>query len=145
MDWSRSTFDVKFEVEGTPFSLTSIQRSNHVKSEWIITPVACGSRMQLFLIPDVKVRIDEIRCDVDLKVKSDDTLFFNGYQSWTDSREWHPKDKMPHLSSLAKPLIKKFNFDRYGDTVVRTISHRRGHLHGFNFSKVRSKDQVNFF
>ncbi len=145
MDWAKSTFDVRFDVQGMPFSLTSTQLASQVKSELVITQIACGTRLQLYLLPLVKVKIDEVRCDLDQKVHSDDVLFFNGYQSWTDSREWLPQDKMPHLSRFAKPIVRKYEFDRYGDTVVRTFSHRRGHFHGFTLATVRSHDQVTLF
>jgi len=101
--------------------------------------------MQLYLHPLVPVKIQEVRCDLDLNVDHNDTLFFNGYQSWTDSREWHVTDKMPHLSLLAKPLMKKYKFDRYGDTVVRKFSHRKGHFHGFSFATIGSDTQKMFF
>lgn len=144
-DWAQGDCTVRFDVQVASFSIQPGQKSTYVRLERVITHVACGTRMRLILHPFVPIKIEEVRCDLKLEVDTNDPLFFNGYQSWTDSREWRVNDRMPHLSWLAKPLVRKHKFDRYGDTVVRPFSHRKGHFHGFSFATIGTDKQKTLF
>lgn len=144
-DWAQGDCTVRFDIQGASFSIQPGQKSTYVRLERVITNVACGTRMRLILHPFVPIKIEEVRCDLKLEVDTNNPLFFNGYQSWTDSREWCVNDTMPHLSALAKPMVKKYKFDRYGDTVVRPFSHRKGHFHGFSFATIGTDLQKTLF
>ncbi|KAF0225481.1 MAG: hypothetical protein FD179_1281 [Erysipelotrichaceae bacterium] len=145
LDWSKSTFEIQFHAEGAFHSLSLYESSPYAQATLEISEVAFGTRLQIIFQPHGEVQLEEVRCDLNFKVDQKETLFFNGYQSWTDSHELKANDKMPHLSILAKPLMDKYKFDRYGDTVVRSFSHRKGHFHGFTYATVGSDQQKLFF
>jgi len=45
----------------------------------------------------------------------------NGYQSWTDSKEFFIDEKMKTLSKLAKPLLPHYQFDNPNCLLCRKI------------------------
>ena len=84
-----------------------------------------------------------------------DRIFVNGYQSWTDSREYavsalpDRKNREPaerttfvrrrlhSLDRLPKALVNKYAFDRYGDYDFVAYGRKRGQLHAFSYAYVR--------
>ncbi len=144
MDWASCTDLVSYRVQETSESVTSIQPSSHAHLEWVITPLKHGERRQLFLYPLEKLKITEIRCDLKHRLEKEDSLFFNGYQSWTDSHELMVSDKMPSISAWLQPVVNHYQLDRYGDSVIRPFSRKRGHFHGFSFATVEHAGQCLF-
>ncbi|MDD3430156.1 MAG: alpha-galactosidase [Oscillospiraceae bacterium] len=69
--------------------------------------------------------------------KIGDKLFFNGYQSWTDSRERSIKGRIRTLTPLAKALNSKYHLSQYGDYNFVSTDRKRGHLHGFTYAYLR--------
>ncbi len=144
MDWASCTDIIRYRVQDTLGSVSSTKQSEHAHMEWVITPVEHGQRMQLFLFPLIKMKMTEIRCDLKHQLKKEDRLFFNGYQSWTDSHELSVSDKMPSISPWLKSLVKHYQLDRYGDSVIRPFSRKRGHFHGFSFTTVDTAEHCLF-
>lgn len=69
----------------------------------------------------------------------DDLCFFNGYQSWTDSREFTPKERERNVKKLPRPLLDAFAFDRYGDATFYPYG---GHLlHGYDVFYCKGKGE----
>lgn len=60
----------------------------------------------------------------------DDLYFFNGYQSWTDSRELTPKERERNIKKLPRPLLDAFALDRYGDASFYPYADHL--LHGYD-------------
>ena len=59
-----------------------------------------------------------------------DLCFFNGYQSWTDTKERTPKEKEKNVKKLPKFLVDGFAFDRYGDACF--YPYGKHLLHGYD-------------
>ena len=66
-----------------------------------------------------------------------DLYFINGYQSWTDTREYYGDARERDVSSLPTPLIRSFALDRYGDATFYQYDKRI--LHGYDVFYVRGK------
>jgi len=66
-------------------------------------------------------------------------FFLNGYQSWTDSREFSPEEQIKPFPPLVRPLLERmFRTNHYGDyDIVPAIDK---HLHGFTYF-YRRRDQ----
>ena len=62
--------------------------------------------------------------------RKQDLCFFNGYQSWTDTKERTPKEKEKNVKKLPKFLVDAFAFDRYGDACFYPYAKRL--LHGYD-------------
>ena len=67
----------------------------------------------------------------------DDLCFFNGYQSWTDTKERTPGEKEKNVKKLPKFIINAFAFDRYGDT--NFYDYGKHLLHGYDVFYCKGK------
>ncbi len=67
--------------------------------------------------------------------KKGDLYFMNGYQSWTDSREYYGDVQEKDVKRLPKALVKRFSFDRYGDATFYAYDKRV--LHGYDIFYVK--------
>ncbi|MBQ7603817.1 MAG: alpha-galactosidase [Clostridia bacterium] len=64
-----------------------------------------------------------------------DLYFVNGYQSWTDTREFYGDARERDVNRLPGILVRNFSFDRYGDATFYEYNKRV--LHGYDVFYVR--------
>lgn len=93
----------------------------------------------------VPVKIQSLSITIPYEFKADDRLFLNGYQSWTDCREYFPDDKPPYLSPVFKPFIMMSSFRSSGDYTFVEYATEPGHFHGFSYGYVRRGAQYDLF
>ncbi|MBO4452630.1 MAG: alpha-galactosidase [Clostridia bacterium] len=70
-----------------------------------------------------------------------DLYFINGYQSWTETREFYGDARERNVNRLPKRLVRSYSFDRYGDATFYEYDKRI--LHGYDLFYV--KGRVNGF
>ena len=68
-----------------------------------------------------------------------DLYFMNGYQSWTDTKEFTPKARERDIKKLPRALVKAFAFDRYGDASFYTYGKHL--LHGYDIFYCKGKQE----
>lgn len=100
--------------------------------------------LTLLIVPKSELTIDELSINISYKFKESHRIFMNGYQSWTDSREFFINEKMKTISRLAKPTIAKYQFDKYGDYTFKKYSRKKGELHGYTYSYIRAGENLDF-
>ncbi len=108
--------------------------------------------------PNVRLRVErgEGRLDVVVEARADvtvlrlalerrrrflptDRFFLNGYQSWTDSREFGPEEEIPPFPPLLRPALRRFfRLNHYGDY---DFAERPGtrNLRGFTYAYTRGE------
>ena len=59
-----------------------------------------------------------------------DRYFMNGYQSWTDTKEFYLSEKEHNVSRLPNTVINSFSLDRYGDSLF--YGYKSDILHGYD-------------
>ncbi len=64
-----------------------------------------------------------------------DLYFINGYQSWTETREFYGDARERNVKRLPGVLVRNFAFDRYGDATFYEYDKRV--LHGYDVFYVR--------
>ncbi|MCD8308162.1 MAG: alpha-galactosidase [Clostridia bacterium] len=62
----------------------------------------------------------------------DERIFVNGYQSWTDTREYAAGESLNDIMRLPKFLVNMFSLDGYGDSAFK--QYRKKVLHGYDIS-----------
>lgn len=80
-----------------------------------------------------RVRLDRVVLELPCRTLPGERFFLNGWQSWTDSREFRPGEGEGRLSfraSLAEPWQA---FSAYGDRGVAGARARRGEAHGVSW------------
>lgn len=66
-----------------------------------------------------------------------DLYFINGYQSWTETREFYGDARERDVMRLPGVLVRNFAFDRYGDATFYEYDKRI--LHGYDVFYVRGR------
>ena len=97
---------------------------------------------RLIATPRHEVTVTAVKATIPCRVKRYDSIFLNGYQSWTDSFERPVTDRMPGLLRVPKPIVDKFQLDGSGDYRFTSYSLRRGEQHGFGYGYLRLGDNV---
>jgi alpha-galactosidase len=104
-------------------------------------------RISITLIPKNRVTLQSavILDDIDSSINVNSVLL-NGYQSWTDTREFRPDEKLPGQNPFLKPLLNNHFKLKYGsDYLFYKYKNKKGVLHGFSWSYIRDNtENVNF-
>lgn len=74
-----------------------------------------------------------------LTTDKNDLVFLNGYQSWTDTKEFYVKEKEKDVSKIPSFLVKMFAFDRYGDALF--YNYGKNKLHGYEIFYKKGKEE----
>jgi alpha-galactosidase len=101
-------------------------------------------KVRVAIVPSVELEIKELSINADFYFKESHRIFVNGYQSWTDSREFFIDEKMKTITKLAAPIIKKYQFDKYGDYTFKKYSKKSGEFHGYTYSYIREGESFKF-
>ena len=124
------------------------ERSSDSSAQLTIADDGRRRTVKLFAKEDIEVRgYRESSHDFFEKVekekkdKKGDLWFMNGYQSWTDTKEFYISEREKNVSRLPKFLINSFAFDRYGDALF--YSYSKKYLHGYDLFYV--KGSINGF
>ncbi|MBQ7670587.1 MAG: alpha-galactosidase [Clostridia bacterium] len=64
-----------------------------------------------------------------------DLYFINGYQSWTETREFYGDARERNVTALPQGLVRSFSLDRYGDATFYEYNKRV--LHGYDVFYVK--------
>ncbi len=67
----------------------------------------------------------------------DDLYFLNGYQSWTDTKQYTPAERERDVNKLPRFLVNAFAFDRYGDASF--YPYKKHLLHGYDVFYCKGK------
>lgn len=112
--------------------------------------ISCVFENQIYeVIVSPKVAIDNIQASFiyEQKFNNEQKLFFNGYQSWTYSREQSldAYNQGIHRVPFKKYVLKKFFLDRYGDYHFLDYPNKKGFDRGYTYMYIREKDNYKLF
>ncbi len=93
----------------------------------------------------VPLQIHKLSITIPFTFTSQDRLFLNGYQSWTDCREWFPDDVPSYLNPVCKAGIMATSFRSSGDYTFVDYDKEAGMFHGFSYAYVRRDTQYTLF
>ncbi len=94
-----------------------------------------GWRATLTLLPQGPVQIKEVYLEANYRFTQDDRIFCNGFQSWTESREFSPGERIKKLASSAK----RFKVHCFGDYHFYPYTGAKGNLHSHTYCYIRQK------
>ena len=107
--------------------------------------VNTGERVTLTVTPKKPLEFDLLEIYGTADVHNNDRVFLNGYQSWTDSREYEVFEKMRGIDHLPNAVINKFNLDKYGDYNFTAYSRNAGDFHGYSYGYIRDSSDFTLF
>ena len=83
--------------------------------DYKINIIKNNNRTKITIIPKNVIILKNSYIQLDYEYKKDDLLYLNGFQSWTDTKEYRINEKLPSINKLPKFIINKFHFNQYGD------------------------------
>ncbi len=92
---------------------------------------------------EINGKVEKAYAFIDLEPS--EGMFFNGYQTWTDSREFTRYDKLEGLGSMPEGVIKRYSLDGYGDYHFTRYPKKKGVFHGFSYCYFRDGEKFRFF
>lgn len=104
-----------------------------------------GEILRVLLTPAFPVTVSDLRVRLPLNPAPADRIFLNGYQSWTDSREFTLREKMRGLHGVPRWLIEKYGLDRSGDYSFTDYPNCPGQLHGYSYGYLRRENEYRLF
>jgi alpha-galactosidase len=96
-----------------------------------------GKRFTVVCKPSTSIKLETCSLVISVPYQSDDRLYSNGFQSWTESKEFTTREKIPHLSRLFAPVANQFGVRKFGDSEFFSYSGKRGDIHGWSYTWVR--------
>jgi alpha-galactosidase len=100
------------------------------------------NKLELIITSHREIEIDKLAISVDYIFRDNNRIFVNGYQSWTDSREFFIDEKIKSISKLTAPIMKKYQFHKYGDYTFKKYSQKTGEFHGYTYSYIREGNEI---
>ncbi len=134
---------ITYDIEGKHYkhSFVGSYRGEQLDVELKLNESTHISTLKLSVLPHRSLTMHSLIIELKHAFSKDETIFMNGYQSWTDSREFFIDEKLHSISKLAYPLLDKYQFDKYGDTNFKKTSRRSGDFHGYTYAYLRRNDQ----
>ncbi len=113
--------------------------SNSVLTLKILTSAAGNQyKLSIQIIPVKNIEAVRLELSADYVFSGVDKIFANGFQSWTDSREFNLNEKIPKPGFLASKVMKKYVIDRYGDGQFYKLSGKKGVFHSHSYTYFRT-------
>lgn len=111
--------------------------------------VSCSfqnSRLIVTADPKSSVVIRQVYAEGSIENECDKyaRYFLNGYQSWTDCREYSYTDKEKTVGHMPESVNEKFSFPYYGDYTFCGKKLSRGNFHGWTYAYVRKGASFEF-
>lgn len=97
-----------------------------------------------------EISIQSFRLILPYKFSKDCRIFANGFQSWTDTREYMPDEKMDGLSKVVEtyinsPAAQFTGLNRAGDCTFHKFPRKKGIFYGFSYGYVRNGERTELF
>jgi alpha-galactosidase len=118
----------RFDLDGTEY-LPGVDVTCEVKKS------EHGEKLRVSLLPSEDIALDELTVEVEHYFQGADRVFVNGFQSWTQSREFGFQER---LKGLFKPL-HWLNVSRLGDYDLHQTDQRPGRYHGYTYAYIRGE------
>lgn len=123
-------------------------KNNSFKSnDFVINSKETKEKEELLLEIKVTEPIEIINISLRIQnfFSTDDKIFMNGYQSWTDSYEVSVKHKDKIFSPIIKKVVDKYKFRQYGDYNFYKAKNKKGIFHSVNYSYITQNKNEVFF
>ncbi len=112
-------------------------KSASESNEDIIIYTEEGSRTKILLEAKKSIKLLSFEQHLNFAPDKNDACFFNGYQSWTDTKEFYIYEREKNVNRLPQFLINAFSFDRYGDAGF--YRYDKNKLHGYDIFYCKGK------
>ncbi len=107
-------------------------------SDYRIEKTELDKQVKYVINPKNEITLLSAFIEIDHKYNENECIYLNGYQSWTDTREFDINENVKSIDKLPKKLSNNFHFKEYGDEIFK--KYEKNVLHGYTFSYIRNKN-----
>ncbi len=135
------SYSIEYSADGETFKTVS-DRNKHFEIQSSFE----NGRFTADIKTNRNIEFKKLQVIFPYSFKRSQFVFVNGYQSWTDSREYSVSDKMSSFSLLKEMIVKSsFNatsgMGRAGDAFFCDYPRKKGVFYGWSYGYVREKDK----
>lgn len=139
------TYDIIYKVNGNTYTC----RSSKCK-HFSLKSAADNNVLSVTLEPECDVEFKSFSIKFPRKYNSNERMFVNGYQSWTDSLEYSPDERMDELTRLTEFLVtktpmKNLGLPKSGDTLFWNYPRSNGVFYGWSYGYIRNGSNVEIY
>lgn len=136
---------INYTVKGKNFTAKELESAH-----FSIEKQEDGCRTTMYLNAKEPLTIQKFQIAYPYQFNQDNRVFVNGYQSWTDSREYFIDEEMKGLSRFTEfyvktPLVKKIGIGKSGDYFICKYPRRKGLFYGWSYGYVRTNNRIDLF
>jgi alpha-galactosidase len=128
------TYRIKGEILKNKFNVGEEFSNQYIKILSSTRIIGKGMILKLKVIPMIEVEIIDIYVDAEVDVKNVSKIYLNGYQTWTESREFSIDEKINRLNFLAYPIM-----GQYGD--YSFYKEKQVYLHGWTYTYTKDIEE----
>lgn len=104
------------------------------------------STLKAVLTPKAPLSVLDFYIETGYHFMPESKFFANGFQSWTDTKEFSSYERMPDLGLIGKsPYGKYFGLEYVGDYTFVKPEQGAGKFHSLSFAYVRNGRELDFF
>lgn len=142
-DFSKAGVTFDYQADGGQIVRCGASGDAHVR----LRISAEGDVMNITILPSEPVRIVRFRVDLPFAYQRGDRIFSNGFQSWTDTREYGINERMRGYNRLTElymksPMANRLGVNRAGDATFHAYPRGKGVFYGYSYGYVRRDGRV---
>ena len=97
-----------------------------------------GNRTTITIKAEKPIQMITSSFEVPYEYAPDDHVYVNGYQSWTDTREFALSEYLHDVKKVPRFIRNIFHFDNYGDAWF--MDYQKDNFHSFTYAYLKKKD-----
>lgn len=133
-------FKINYSVLGVSKTATSSNEDFHLDFD------ESENGLKITLVPKVEISNISFMLTKSYNYSKDSRFMANGFQSWTDTKEFTKNEKMPSLGLVGKSFFgRMFGLKYVGDYTFVKPEKNAGEFHSHSFAYVRDNDKIDFF
>ena len=103
--------------------------------------------VKLMIYPKREIRIKTVQLILPKVISEKSYFFSNGYQSWTESREYSPGEKQKPMRRILSYWIKKYRLEYLGDEYFSRRFYKNYEAFSYTYTYLREpgSDRIHFF
>lgn len=137
----RFKINIEYFTDGTAYS-TNLFETEHFKIDYTANTDHIRLTLNAKGAPIKNIRF---KMTVPYTFGDNSRVFLNGYQSWTDCREYFTDEEPPKIDLRQNISYKASCLGASGDYDFKKYDRRRGVFHGYSYAYVRDGQTVDLF
>lgn len=129
-------YDFKGQETALNFSLDEPLFNEHMEIHTKLSPEDGAFKFELTIKPEIEIQVKTLLVKVKLSLNNTDKLYINGFQTWTESREFGLDEKIQGLNKLSYNLLCP-----YGDYTLYPHNNELGIYHSFTYTYINRNNE----